>query len=60
MLYLYDKTPYSFSSDPTQYDALFDFEIPVREVHLLASAGFCCHHLRRYHYYAWFTVFPYC
>ncbi|WP_455479516.1 formate--tetrahydrofolate ligase [Bartonella sp. B23] len=34
------KTPYSFSSDPTQYGAPVDFEIPVREVRLLAGAGF--------------------
>ncbi|WP_336288566.1 formate--tetrahydrofolate ligase [Bartonella sp. CB60] len=34
------KTPYSFSADPTQYGAPVDFEIPVREVRLLAGAGF--------------------
>ncbi|GAA5104891.1 formate--tetrahydrofolate ligase [Bartonella jaculi] len=34
------KTPYSFSSNPTQYGAPVDFEIPVREVRLLAGAGF--------------------
>ncbi|MGF7157115.1 formate--tetrahydrofolate ligase [Bartonella heixiaziensis] len=34
------KTPYSFSSDPTQYGAPVDFEIPIREVRLLAGAGF--------------------
>lgn len=34
------KTPYSFSSDPTQYGAPTDFEIPVREVRLSAGAGF--------------------
>ncbi|WP_208436501.1 formate--tetrahydrofolate ligase, partial [Bartonella vinsonii] len=40
------KTPYSFSSDPTQYGAPVDFEIPVREVRLLPGAGvifaICC------------------
>ncbi|MET3588939.1 formate--tetrahydrofolate ligase [Bartonella silvatica] len=34
------KTPYSFSSDPTQYGAPTDFEIPVRDVRLSAGAGF--------------------
>ncbi len=34
------KTPYSFSADPTLYGAPVDFEIPVREVRLLAGAGF--------------------
>ncbi|WP_455475899.1 formate--tetrahydrofolate ligase [Bartonella sp. B17] len=34
------KTPYSFSSDPKEYGAPVDFEIPVREVRLLAGAGF--------------------
>ncbi|WP_336276943.1 formate--tetrahydrofolate ligase [Bartonella sp. CB178] len=34
------KTPFSFSSDPTKYGAPIDFEIPVREVRLLAGAGF--------------------
>ncbi|WP_375653353.1 formate--tetrahydrofolate ligase [Bartonella sp. OD88NMGDW] len=34
------KTPYSFSSDPKQYGAPVDFEIPVREVRLSAGAGF--------------------
>ncbi|WP_074381005.1 formate--tetrahydrofolate ligase [Bartonella doshiae] len=34
------KTPYSFSSDPTQYGAPVDFEIPVREVRLLTGARF--------------------
>ncbi|WP_375632165.1 MULTISPECIES: formate--tetrahydrofolate ligase [unclassified Bartonella] len=34
------KTPYSFSSDPKQYGAPVDFEIPIREVRLCAGAGF--------------------
>ncbi|WP_455482176.1 formate--tetrahydrofolate ligase [Bartonella sp. B35(2025)] len=34
------KTPYSFSADPKKYGAPVDFEIPVREVHLSAGAGF--------------------